>query len=384
MMPMDVLETVLKYDGSDVLTVYLDVDPTKQENQGSRRAYQIWLADRIKKLAGSIESGEEKAAWRKSTEAVQEFVDSFRPRSKGVVIFSGPALWHIVETPSAPRNRIWWGYPLVVPLRRHLARRHRFGSVIVDQEKARFLAGDPYDVEEIESTKLINEMSVEPQRHETPSFRGGSGIPASGDRDDGLQGRAQAVLHRFMDKVVQQMTQLAGDYDIERWVITGPTEVRAALRDEMPLGLRDQVLGEVALSTWAGKGEIRDKILPFWQQAEEEEQTVLVDKLLQQAETDFQVVMGAEDTLRAIQAGRSSLVVMTHELDGDAWVCPACGWITLEAQPCPICQTGTRQVHLATAVERRAREMGSEVEIIAGPPAQKLAAKEGIGAFLRF
>jgi len=382
MMETDALRSVLDYHDPNVLSVYLDVNPAEPANQGSRRAYQIWLADQLKNLADAVVNGE-KRAWRDNAARLQTFVDTFRPNSKGVVIFSGSDLWQVFETPAAPRNRIWWGQPLTVPLRRYLARRHRYGLVIIDQEKARFFAGDPYDLEELPEAELTNAFSEEPSR-ETPSFRGGGGVVVSGDRDDDLQGRVQALQRRFMDSVVQQMAQLATEYGIQRWTIAGQTENRAILRDEMPLALRDAIIGETTLPSTAGKGEIQEKILPAWQLFEMQERTVLVDKLLQQAETNFQVVLGMEKTLEAIQEGRSSLVLIDYDLEGKAWVCPQCGWVALSAQKCPVCGIEMRLVHLATAIERRARDMGSEVEIIDGEPAKKLKAHGEIGAFLRF
>ncbi len=383
MMETVALRSVLDYHDANVLSVYLDVNPAKPANQGGRRAYQIWLADQLKNLADSIVNGE-KRFWRDQAARLQEFVDSFRPSSKGVVIFSGAGLWQVFEMPEAPRNRIWWGQPLTVPLRRYLARRHRYGLVIADQEKARFFAGDPYVIEELSTAELNNRMAEEPSRHETTSFRGGGGVVASGDRDDDLQGRAQAVQRRFMDSVVQQMAQLATEYDIQRWTIAGQTENRAILKDEMPPALRDAVISERTLPSTAGKGEIQEKVLSAWQVFELQERTVLVDKLLQQGETGFQVVMGLEKTLEAIQEGRSSLVLIDYDLDGEVWVCPQCGWVALAAQECPVCGKEMRLVHLATAIERRAREMGSEVEIINGEPARKLKINGEIGAFLRF
>lgn len=49
------IRPLLAYRGSSVLSVYLNIDPSNPANQGTRRAYQIWLESALREAESEID-----------------------------------------------------------------------------------------------------------------------------------------------------------------------------------------------------------------------------------------------------------------------------------------------------------------------------------------
>jgi len=76
------LSDLVETDRRDVLSVYLDVDPTKPENQSAHPAYAIWLRNTLRDILNGLNK-DERRGLGKTAEIVETFVASHNPPGEG-------------------------------------------------------------------------------------------------------------------------------------------------------------------------------------------------------------------------------------------------------------------------------------------------------------
>src|SRR3972149_2469776 len=86
------LADLIEAERADVLSVSLDVDPSRPEHQGQNPAHPIWLRTARRQTLEAIP----KEARRGADELAQRIirhVETNRPRGRGLAIFAAPGLW---------------------------------------------------------------------------------------------------------------------------------------------------------------------------------------------------------------------------------------------------------------------------------------------------
>jgi len=75
-----------------VLTAYLDVNPANPRNQSTPRGYLKWLKSAGQALGREVPS-EAKKPFRAQLRRITRHLAAVRPRSRALVLFSGPEVW---------------------------------------------------------------------------------------------------------------------------------------------------------------------------------------------------------------------------------------------------------------------------------------------------
>jgi len=99
----------------DVLSIALDVDPTKPENQAEPPAYRIWLRNELRALLDQLPKDERKRI-KEIIGRVEAFIEQERPQGRGLAIFAADDLWRVHVLPVPLRNLVRFGRPDVLPL----------------------------------------------------------------------------------------------------------------------------------------------------------------------------------------------------------------------------------------------------------------------------
>src|SRR6266581_270897 len=113
MVDMDNVRQMLAQGDEQTLSLYLDVDAAKQENQAAQPAWRITLKDAIHEIEPEAKNSD---GWRLLKERFDAFFDGYEPDTKGLAAFFTPTSEQIYELPLPVESRWSFGKPLVAPL----------------------------------------------------------------------------------------------------------------------------------------------------------------------------------------------------------------------------------------------------------------------------
>ncbi|MEO0079432.1 MAG: zinc finger Ran-binding domain-containing protein, partial [candidate division WOR-3 bacterium] len=150
--------------------------------------------------------------------------------------------------------------------------------------------------------------------------------------------------------------------------------------------LQQAVVTRVALETFTSPAEAAKRIFPEIEAWERKREEQIVAELLNAATISARAAVGLEPTLKFIQEGRASLMVIVRGFDREVFECPHCRFInTGSNQLCSRCGAdGLRKVSAAAVLPQLVVQFHVPIEIVAGPAGQELAKNGGIGVLLRF
>lgn len=378
------LSELIETDRDDVLSISLDVDPTRPENQGVPPAYRTWLRNALREILEPLPAERRRAA---EALGIVARLDAHRPRGKGLLLFAASGLWREYTVPVPLPNRVRYGRPDVHSALWALDEYEPYAIVAVDREHARMMLaylGQTTVVEEEALQLDTSDWRFKAGRQPTFAKRSGTGA-SRGTQRDTFEARVDDHVRRFWQGAAQAASQMLRESRIRRLIIGGPEEAAHAVRDLLTEEARRAVVGLVPLPTRADQHEVRARTLPVAQADEHRREQALVSEVLDLAAAGGGGVVGAQATLDALVREQVMTVVADRDLEGDAWHCDRCGYVGASAvEGCPACGGPVRRLPLTQAVPLLAHRNAARVEIVAGDAAAPLRRHGGLGALLRY
>jgi len=370
-------------DRDDVLSVSLDIDPTKPEHQTPNPAYRIWLHRAVHDLVERVpEAGREEA--RRTAHRILSRVDETPPRGRGLALFAGPDLWREYPLPIPLPNRVRYGRPDLMGLLWASAEYSPYAILIVARDHARIA------VAYLGGVAIVDDQVL----HLDPSdwrFKSGrvrtaarlSGISAGrGTQRDAFDARIDAEHRKFWHEVAGSATRDLSERGIDRLILAGPDEATSAVRAALPAPLRNRIVGTIGLAATAPVEEITRRTLPLALADRHRHEGALVADVLAGGPAGDRGVAGRAATLEALMSGDVRVLVAARDVEGTVWECHACGYVAaVEAERCPMCNGTFQGAALAQVLPVFARRHGATLELIGPQESGRLA--EGLGGVLR-
>jgi peptide subunit release factor 1 (eRF1) len=350
-----------------VLSVYLNVDPAA----GSADRYKLRLRQMLKPF-------EEEAP--QDCEAIRRFIDhEYDWSGRGLAIFSCAAQGFFRSYPLAlpvrSRARLT-NRPYVKPLADLLDNYGHYGVALVDKQGARLFHFHLGWLQEQQGTM------GEAVRH----TKHGGGSQAAGRRG-GVAGQtrhAEEVAERNMKEAASFAARFFQQQKIRR-VLVGGTEANVArFLAHLPKSWRSLVVGTFAMDMNASHDQVLEKAIEVASEAEVKKERRLVEAMITAAAKGQDGVVGLDDTLAALHAGRIQTLIVSEGFRQAGYRCTSCGFLTsYQRQQCPFC--GSSFEEIPDAVDLAVRHVmrdGGEVEIIRQNASLERAGH--IGAILRY
>ncbi|HWE63482.1 MAG TPA: host attachment protein [Chloroflexota bacterium] len=364
------LKALARFNGNPhpVLSLYLSLDPLRQERRTSRLVFK----DLVKMVQAGLDEDAQRAL-KHEVERVEGYLQTAPPQARGVAIFS-----------CSPRD-FWQAYPLPVhvapdlhfevmpytrPLLEVLDEYERYAVALVDKKQARLFTVYLGEIEE--DNQLANFVPSKPDE----------GHLSEAD----YQHHHQAHIYRHLKNVVWMLATLQRTHPFDRLVLAGPKEVTGELRQLLTKPLRAKMIGTIPSDIFVSKEQILQKTLEIERQLEREAEERLVKEVLGQ-EDGVLATCGVDATLQAIWMAEVQTLAVADELRLAGAECPNCGCLVADQlQSCPAC--GATLTPLDDLVQRageRTIEDDGRVEIVHGSAATRLnESGGGMGALLRF
>jgi len=370
----------------DVLSVALDVDPTKPEHRDEPPAWRIWLRNELRSLLDHLPEETRKQA-RIPAERILTFAEHERPQGRGLVIFAAEGLWDVRLLPFPLRNRVRYGRPDVLPLLWAVDEYEPYAILAVNRERVLLLVAYLGGVAVAEADRL--ELDTRHWRFKAgrqPSFTRATGTGASrGTQRDTFDARVGEQRRRLWLGAAGAAARWLQETGTDRLIIAGPEEATHAVRQLLPEAAQRKLVAVVPVRSDADAEEIHRVTVPVALSEEHRRERALVEDILARAPAQAGTVVGLRPTIDALAREQVLTLVADPAVDAAAAQCTQCGFVTADATPaCPVCGGAMERTSLSQVLPLLARRSGARLELVTGEAAAMLQAQGGIGAVLRY
>jgi hypothetical protein len=378
------LDDLMGVARQDVLSIYVDVDPTKPEHQVPNPAYRIWLHQAMRQTLAGIGGSRRRGALRAGRQ-VLAFVDTAPARGRGLAIFAAPQLWREYVLPFPLPNQVQYGRPDVIPLLWAMSEYKPYAILAVYLEHARIAVAylGRTTVVDDETLELdTRDWTFKSGRTSTYMRQVGIGV-GRGIQADTFDARVDEHRRQFWQGVAQATARALVERQIDRVIIGGPEEAAATVRELLPEAVRAHVIAVVPMPSYATLAEVQERTLPVALAEHHRRDSELVVDLLARAGENDGAVIGRAATFMSLMQGEVKTLVVARDLDGDIWQCRQCE--SVSATPigtCPGCGGVVERAPLRQTLPLLARRHGAELEVVGPPISGQLTG--GIGAILRY
>ena len=371
MLTYEEIERLVEFDAqtSQVLSVYLDLDPSAQV----RRAYRIAFEDLVKD-ARILHTDAALPQFSDEVARVQTFLETEPPRGKGLAVFTCTphVLWRAeFLTVRAPNHLVFEPRPDVAPLLRIMDEYERYAVALVDKTRARLFSVFIGEIEESDALRDTDAVGRTDQ---------------GGWSQARYQRHHEAHVYSHLKTVAQRLAELHRRRRFERLILAGPEEAATELRRVLPRMLARRVVAVIPADIDAGVRDILDKTLAVERRIEREDEERLLRQLVDLAGPGGRSVLGVRPTLAALWADLVQTLVVAQGARGEGSECPNCERLDPgRVERCPTCGSAMRHVHdVFHRAVQRAVERAGRAEIVYGDAERRLLELGGgLGALLR-
>lgn len=369
-----------------VLSVYLDTDRAESGNCKLIPAYLIWLRCKASALADELTLAE-KDLFFEQVVRVEEYLNVYRPRERGLAVFAGPHTWEVLSLPSKATHELSWGRPALFQLLWLMDDHRASGVVLLTRNGARFYLhwlGELTPLEEKEFSVNLPEW----RRKDVGKFaRTGAdsvaGIHKSrGSQRDAFEQRMAAQYRHFYREIAGSIQLHWPPQNGGRTIfLVGLEQMVTGVLEELPAPSRERLVLVRKDLGWVSRADLARRLEPIIREWDRKREISLVESLLK---TENGAVLGIDGSLLRLQQGCARSLVVEKDLETRLYRCEQCGWTDRVGDPyCTVCQGKRHSTSLREAVPGLVRRFGTAIEIVDGDAAQRLHEAGGMGAWLR-
>ncbi|HEX4997959.1 MAG TPA: hypothetical protein VFY29_07025 [Terriglobia bacterium] len=359
-----------------VLSVYLDVDQSKQVNLHRR------FEDTFKKMAlkarKAISDRPERDRFTDAAQHIQEFLEVYWPERKSLAAFYDATdgfFWLKELDFSVPDQARWGSEAFLQPLIAGLDQLENYGVALIDRASWRLFVVLLGRIREI-------------RRHEIPTGSVRHIKTAGTDHSEsssGIQRKADNQIRRHLAGLAKEMDNLAKTEKLRRFILAGTPEITAEFRGLLPTRLRSLVMGEVVLAGGATPAEVLAATRPVADKYEHDTEVEKVNKLVTTAAKKGKAVVGLTNTLKAVNADRVWELLYCDGIIARGYECRECASL-FSTRPTRCAYCGARLEPVGNIIERaveHAMRRHARIEVVTGPANETLKEAGGVGAFLK-
>jgi hypothetical protein len=362
MIGMNDVKEVLTQADDRTLTLYINVDNARPENQADFSAWRIEVKNALDDMARGLTHAQ-KEAWPYIRDWVENFIRSYEPSGKTLVIIAGSSYQQMFELPFAvdDETQVFMGRPQVGPLLWLIDEYEPYLIVMADQEKARFfttylgsmgfqggMESDVHEYDFAERTSTFPSANVSQ----------GSNVHGSSAVDD-FQNTLNEHHKRFYREIVNQISTMVRDQDARRIIIGGSEQTGHEIYNLMGERMQAKVVTIKGIPMYRSPAEILGDVQNAALEYERQEEMILVDQVINFAKAGGRGALGVDAVREAMDMQRVETLVMVYPFE---------------------------DVDISNDLAFRALELNSAVELVHGEAATLLhdEAKGGIGARLYY
>jgi len=372
------LESLARFgdtSGRHVLTVYLDVDQSRESNLN--RGYESALKEMLRSLESRIKPGQERQGFLHQTGRIESFISNYQPTAQSLVYFSdgmdNPLGHWNLHMPL--RNHVYWGAePYLRPLLEAFDEAQPYLVVLADRHQGRILR-----IVQGETEPHYNIVSETKVKHFKKT--GSDHIMSQMN----FQRKTEIHAHWHLKEVLESADRLFDSHPYRYLVLGGPSEVVGFMQRLLSKRLAKISVDPVALPVQADPGLLLETTARVIGEAQRKEEAILVEKIKVAASKQAGAVVGLTEILKALDRDMIWNLVYSEETSLPGKQCPGCKKLFRERQTsCNAChQTLTPVSDLLELLIHQVIRNEGKARCVREVAAAQLREYEGVGAILR-
>jgi peptide subunit release factor 1 (eRF1) len=355
--------------GFPVISLYLNA----QSGEHGRDQFDQFVRKQFEEIAKTFtQRTPERASFDRDVERIKYYLENeLEPSANGAAIFacSGAGFFEAAQL-FAPfeRHRISVSnYPDLYPLARVLNHYDRYVALLADTNSARlFVFGLGKQLEE---RQILNQKTNRSQ--------------VGGWSQARFQRHTENYHLHHAKEVIDALERVVREEQINHVILSGDEVIIPLLREQMPKELTDKVVDVLRINIKAPQHEVLRATLEAMRERQAQDDVERVERLLNEYRSGGLAVVGARDTLKALEIGQVDELIInadrgTIEVEG----------VGTDLYLIATASDGSRPAAepLAVAIADRlvtlAQQTAAHVVFI--KEASLLAGAGGVGAFLRY
>ena len=321
---------------ASVLTVYLDLDQSKQANLN--RGFETQLKDMLAGIEQRLNSEGEFSAFERARKRIEGVVEKHTIGARGMALAfdASDGFFWSQELKLPVVSRVQWDREVFVePLAAALDDYERVGVVLLDRANFRLFTICMGELQE----HVRQEFDHRNIRHTKTVGMDHLGAAGHAQRKADEQVR---VNLRQMIKLVEQTTT---EFAVHRIILAGSPEITAQLRALLPKRLASQVIGSVDLAINATPERVLKATALLAEIFERQTEEALVTDLVTSAAKTRDVVVGLAHTLHTLNEGRIWQLIYADGFHALGYECVKCASLfSSEMSVCSVCGSTLRSI----------------------------------------
>lgn len=381
------IEELLKSEYNDVLSIYLNIDPSSSD--GGRVPSLIWLKTAFKDLKEKIEPFKKDYLETIEYEA-KSLIEGTLFKHKSIILFLSKEITELLPSQVNVENEIYFGKPNLGQLIWIIEEYRPFGVLMVDSNMVEIYKVYLNKIEKIKSFNLDLDTSdwrkqtiMPPSSPREGSIRGSVG---GGDRVEAYEDRIEANQLRFFKNTISHFNSIAKEHSIREFVLSGSEVIYEKYFKLFSKEQMGMFVGNMPIPVDTNPKDIMVQALSvFWSYERAREKT-LVENLLERSSSGILACVGFDSTLKSIQTGRVDKVIISRVFNQNLKKCHKCNYHEIAGEkPCSNCNStdfteGSSKSFLPPLV----LSFGAKLEVVGSDAGKKLMAYGGVGAFWRY
>ncbi len=354
------------------LTAYLDIDQNDPSNR--KRGFLVRAEALFKELRASAPDD---AALDAAVKQALDLLGNLAPQGKTALAVVNPAagVAEVAQLKVALPHGAWWKVGAHLrPLLEAMDEYERYAVVLTDKKRARIFTIYMGEINEHEDLWSPTEGKI-------------AGTAKDERWSQARQQRhheQQVALHA--KRVVDALQELSQRLRFDRLIVAGPTEAASTVAKLLPKRLHGKLVETIPLPINAGPQEVLEKVRSVQERMERQHELEMVEALASELHESGKAVSGLEAVCRAVSEARVWRLFYVRGFHADGVECTACGALSPGAPgSCPVCGSAVRPTeHLVDRLAQAVLEQAGQVEMVAGPAAERLEKMGSIAALLRY
>ena len=302
-------------DGDEhTLSLFLDVNPARQENQAANPAWRTFLKQALREAESGAKQVE---GWKQIEERVNAFFDGYGVESRGLAAFFSPEAEQVYELPVNVEERWSFGKPLIVPLLWMIDEYEPYLIVMVDKEKAELVTaylGSARVQDTLENDMYSYDFGQKTLMPSASAVAGGHMLTQGSNRE-AYENMINEHIARFHREVVSEVEAFARKHPHIRVVIGGEEQSAHALRNLMPDHFDGVLVGILPIPLRLNNSEILQTVLPAALEFERDQEMKLVNEVIDFAKSGGRGALGRKAVKRALEMQQVELLILPYPVE---------------------------------------------------------------------
>jgi len=359
MINMEKIDELSKIEGENLITIYLNVN--------KKNISPLVLKTKVKDLFKETDFSEAKK--KNIEDKILNYLSGINPNTKSVGIFASENYWLTCGLHGEIGDYLSVDYVFnLKPLTMFLSEGKNIGILLLDNKSARFFSLYQW---ELEGYKHFEDKILPRQEN-------------GGWSQERFEHRREEYVKSHLKRSADFLVKAYNFYKFEHLFLRKDPEITNQFINILPKEIKNKIRGEIAIDMDTPAQGIISKVMELDKSEVKKEETGLIEQL-ENALKDrirHRAISGMDNVFSKFYDNKVDSLLINEDFSERGFYCQFCGYLSVENQFCPYCQSvAVRVKDIISVLIKKAIERNITVNIFKDDPALKRLGN--IAAFIK-